>query len=292
MHPSPMCSSRTNRWRTLATRAVSAGFTMLVGFGVAMAGQPTPQADYVVGPQDVVRVTVFDEPDLSGLHTVDTTGVITVGFIGRVMVEGLTLREIQEEVAKRLRDGFLLNPQVSTEIQEYREQSVYVLGEVVSPGIYQHSGNLSLIEVISMAGGLTAQAGTELQIVRPSANAAAAEPAASGDVPENEVISVSLDDILTASSALVTLRDGDRVNVPKAAVFFVTGQVSAPGSYVWTPGITVEQAIALAGGYTNRGSDRGIRVRRMVDGEQVEVGVEENDVVQPEDTVYIRPRRF
>ena len=72
----------------------------------------------------------------------------------------------------------------------------------------------------------------------------------------------------------------------------MTGQVSAPGSYVWTPGITVEQAIALAGGYTNRGSDRGIRVRRMVDGEQVEVGVEENDVVQPEDTVYIRPRLF
>ncbi len=263
-----------------------------LGMGGAASGQPTGPADYVVGPQDVVQVTVFDEPDLSGPYTVDVSGAITLNFIGRVLVEGLTLREIQREVADRLSGGFLINPQVSTEIQNYRSRSVYVLGQVVNPGIYQHSGNLSLIEVLAQAGGVTAQAGNELQIVRPAEDAATGVPSVSADESQNEVISVSLDEIRTGRSALLTLQDGDRVNVPKAAVFFVTGQVSASGSYVWTKGITVEQAIALAGGYTSRGSDRGIRVRRTVDGEKVEVDVREDDVVQPEDTIYIRPRRF
>ncbi len=281
---------RWPRWRGL--RVLAGALSVLVAGAVGAAwGQPTAAAGYVVGPEDVVKVTVFGEDELSGRHLVDVGGTMTVGLIGRVTVKGLTLREIEQEITKRLANGFLINPQVTAEIEEHREQSVVVLGEVAMPGIYPHSGNLSLIELLAKAGGVTAQAGTKLQIVRPlvhpGTGLSSVDPAS-----EPEVITIRLDEIRTGSLALVMLRDGDRVNVPRAAVFFVTGQVASPGFYVWTEGMTVEQAIALAGGYTARGSSRGIRVRRMVDGERVEVRIEERDVVQPDDTVHVRPRLF
>ncbi len=105
-----------------------------------------------------------------------------------------------------------------------------------------------------------------------------------------EVTTTSLDDILTGRVTL-TLHDGDTVNIPGAPTIFVTGQVSSPGRFVWEEGMTVEQAIALPGGYTNRGSDRGI-VRRRVDGELTTIDVTEADVVEPNDTVRIRPRQL
>ena len=105
-----------------------------------------------------------------------------------------------------------------------------------------------------------------------------------------EVTTTSLDDILTGR-VMLTLLDGDTVNIPGAQTIFVTGQVNSPGRFVWEEGIKVEQAIALSGGYTNRGSDRGI-VRRRVDGELTTIDVTEADVVEPNDTVRIRPRRL
>ena len=88
------------------------------------------------------------------------------------------------------------------------------------------------------------------------------------------------------------LQDGDTIYVPKAETFFVTGHVRSPGSFVWERGITVLQAISLAGGLTDRGSNRGIRLLRIVDGEQEEVSVSLSDPVQPGDTVVIRQRFF
>ena len=105
-----------------------------------------------------------------------------------------------------------------------------------------------------------------------------------------EVTTTSLDDILTGW-VMLTLQDGDTVNIPGAPTIFVTGQVSSSGRFVWEEGMTVEQAIALSGGYTNRGSDRGI-VRRRVDGELTTIDVTEADVVEPNDTVRIRPRQL
>jgi polysaccharide export outer membrane protein len=258
-----------------------------------LSGQQAAPPDYVVGPQDVLQVTVFNEPGMSGVLTVDNEGSINLPLIGRVSVDGLTLRETQDVVTQKLGDGYLVNPQVSVEIDEYRSQNVYVLGEVGRPGIYQLSGNLSLIAVLLEAGGVTAQAGNEVQINRSASGAVSTGPVLPEDGDsEVEVTLVSLEDIRTGRAGNVTLRDGDTVNVPKAATFFVMGQVGSSGSYVWTPGMTVQQAIALAGGYSSRGSDRGIRITRIIDGEPMDVGVNEDDAVLPGDIITIRPRRF
>ena len=266
--------------------------------GVACAGlqlmaQEPARTDYLIGPKDTLKITVFGEDDLSAAYTVDADGSITFPFLGRVSVDGLTLGEIQDEITSRLADGFIVSPQVSSEIGEYRRQSVYVLGEVGNPGIYRLSGNLSLIEVLVNAGGATAQAGNEVHIIRSASGRLSAGPVLrEGDDPEVEVTVVSLEDIRSGRLALVPVRDGDTVNVPRAATFFVTGHVSSPGSYVWIRGMTVRQAIATAGGYTPRGSSRGIRISRMVDDTATEVGVTENDLIQPDDTLTIRARRF
>ena len=278
------------------TPRVAIAVALVIGVacaGLRLGAQQPVGANYLVGPEDTLRITVFNEDDLTGTYAVDLGGNITFPLLGQVSVDGLTLGEIQEEITGQLGDGLLVNPQVSCEIVEYRRQSVYVLGEVGSPGIYRLSGNLTLIEVLVQAGGATAQAGDEVHIIRSASGGAPAGPVLenNGD-PGVEVIRVSLEDIRTGRLALVTVLDGDTVNVPKAATFFVLGQVALPGSYVWSRGMTVQQAIAIAGGYTNRGSNRGIRITRMVDGERTEVGVDEDDPVQPNDTINIRARRF
>ena len=259
--------------------------------GLQLGAQQRESSDYVVGPADKLQITVFDESDLSNSFTVDGDGTITFPLIGRVSVDGRTLREIQDEIIRQLADGFLINPQASVEVVEYRSQSVYVLGEVASPGIYSLSGNLSLLKVLAQAGSTTAQAGNVVQIIRSASNRASTGPVLVGDA-ETEMEEVSLTDIRTGRLGLVTLRDGDTVNVPKAAIFFVTGHVSSPGQFVWVQGMTVRQAIALAGGYTSRGSNRGIRVMREVDGEQAAVNISEDDPVLAGDVVEIRARRF
>ena len=235
-----------------------------------------------------------DAEELSTTYTVDGAGGITFPFVGRVSVDGLTLREIQAEITRQLEDGFLVSPQVSIEIEAYRSQSVFVIGEVARPGIYELRGNLSLIEALADAGGITAQAGNEITISRRVAGHTGTEPLLpeAGDDPAFEVTPYALADLQSGRLALVTLRDGDTVNVAKAPTFYVTGQVTSDGSYVWAEGMTVLEAIALAGGYTARGSNRGLKIDRMIDGERVSLSVNEDDLVQAGDLIQIRTRRF
>lgn len=272
---------------------------MALALAVCLTGLPSTGAqpvsdDYTVGPQDVLSISVFDEPGLSCDCTVGRDGTITFPLLDDpIQVEGLTLRDIQAKITALLRDGYLVNPQVAAEIQAYRSQSVYVLGEVNSPGAYQLQGNLSLINILVQAGGATDQAGNLVQIIHATGGRAGSGPvlAADGD-PEVEVTEVSLDDIRTGRLTQVTLRDGDTINVPRAATFYVTGEVQSPGNYVWMPGMTVRQAVALAGGYTNRGSTRGIKILRLVDDETAEIDVDQDDPVLANDTVQVRRRRF
>ena len=261
--------------------------------GLAVDAQQSSLRDYLVGPQDTLRITVFNEDELSDVYPVDRDGSITFPYIGQVSVNGLTLHGVEVEITRLLADGYLVNPQVTSEIADFRLTVFYVLGEVNTPGQHSLPGNPSLLDALSAAGAITPQAGNEVQIIRSPTGAASAGPVlAQGGDPEVEVTVVSLDELRSGLLARVTVGDGDTVNVLKAATFFVTGEVSSPGPYVWIQGMTVRQAIALASGYTNRGSSRGIKIERMVDDVKMEVGVNEDDLVQPDDTLKIRRRRF
>lgn len=258
--------------------------------------QPVPSVSttYMVGTGDVLTIKVFDEPGLSGNYAIDSDGTITFPFLGRVTLKGKTLREIEESLTAQLREGFVNRAQVSAEVQTFRSRPVYVLGEVRSPGKYTVEGQATLLEVIAKAGSFTPSAGPTLIVQRYKDGMAAAVAAAPADrnSPDTaELIRVDIEDLKNGRfTANVLLMDSDTIIVPAAERYYVSGFVRSPGSFVLRPGMTVAQAIAEAGGLTERGSTRGLKVTRRINGKDVEVDAKMSDLVKPGDTIRVRQR--
>jgi polysaccharide export outer membrane protein len=252
---------------------------------------------YVVGPSDVLGITVYDQPQLSRTYMVQADGSVTVPLIGSVKVGGLSTPEIEKELRKRLADGFLKNPQVSVVVEQYRNQQIFVLGEVRNARTLQFTGSMSMIEALAQVGSLTERAGREAIIVRRPGGAA---PAAAKDIEEAResdkganVIRVDLKELQSGALAEnILLQGGDTIFVPRAETVFVSGHVTTAGEYTIRPGMTVRQVLALAGGVTERGSTGRIQVIRKVDGRERTTSVDLSDVVQPNDTIVVRERFF
>lgn len=255
------------------------------------AQQPSP--DYLVGPQDVLSITVWDQADLSGKFTVEADGSFTFPLIGRVKAGGLTLRAIETEMVKKLADGYFKNPQLTVSVDTYRSQRVFVVGEVRMPGTYTLTGNMSLIEALSRAGSTTPTASTEAIIVHAPEGQAATGPVLPGQTSAAQTVHVDLNALQSGGAVKnVTLRDGDTVFVPRAETIYVFGQVKNPGAYpLQSKETTVMQALSLAGGVTDRGSTGRIKIVRIVGGVKKEVKVKLTDLVQPGDTLVV-PERF
>ena len=249
----------------------------------SQSGQPRQTGEvYVIGPQDSLSIIVTDEADLTNKYRVDTDGTITMPYLNRVPVAGLTLAEAQIKIAQMLQAGYLRNPQVRVEVDQFKSRRVFVSGEVRTPGYVTMAGTtMTLLEALALAGSPTQNASNEIKVVHPS------KP---GEMP-NEPITVNRKD-LELGRADITLQDGDIINVPIAQRFFISGFVKNTGYYVLDSGTTVSQAIVLAGGLTERGSDRRIKVGRMVKGKMVDLPAELTDKVLPNDEIKIPSRIF
>jgi polysaccharide export outer membrane protein len=245
---------------------------------------PATPSSYRIGAQDQLLITVADEAELTGKFRVDNDGSFIFPYLGRLAAAGKTLAELQAALTRELANGYLKNPQVRVEVDQYKSQSVFVSGEVRSPGKITMAGStMTLLEALGQAGSPTPTASTEIVITR-----RAADP----NAPMQE-IRVNRREVETGRAAQdFYLRDGDVIFVPRAETFYISGLVRNPGSYVLDPGMTVEQAIALAGGLTERGSDRGIVVTRLVNGIGVDLGVTKLEKVHPGDTIKVRGRFF
>lgn len=249
-----------------------------------------PNADYVVGAQDVLKVTVFDEPQLSGTFRVDSDGSFAYPFLGRIKAFGETLRSIETELTKRLSDGYVRRPQVAIEVEQYRSRSIFVVGEVRTPGKYPLSSHMTLIEALAQAGSTTTNASSEVLVMHP-VSAGSADGALVPGARDVNTTRVNLAD-LQAGHLIdnVVLHEGDTIFVPKAEKFYVTGHVKSPGAFTFERGMTVLQALSLAGGLSEKGSNRGIKVVRVVNGKRQEIGVKLEDVILPNDTLVVRQR--
>src|SRR5688572_2625389 len=178
----------------------------------ATVGTTTRAPDYTLGVQDSVKVTVFDEPQLSGTYRVDGDGAFAYPFLGvRITAAGRTLREVEAEITKRLIDGYVRRPQVMMEVEQYRSRYVFVVGEVRSPSKVALTGQMTLIEALAQAGYLTPNAGSEIVVTRSSAADAA---------PDARTQRVRLADVLSGR-ATVALLEGDTISVARAERFFV-----------------------------------------------------------------------
>ena len=239
---------------------------------------------YVIGPQDNLSIIVTDENDLTGKYRVDSDGTISMPYLQRVSVAGLSLAEAQAKITQLLQKDYIRNPQVRVEVDQIKARSVIVNGEVRNPGKVSLPGTtISLLEALILAGSPTTNAANEVIVIHP--------PKA-GDA-QTDPITVNRKDLeLGRAGRDVVLQDGDIVNVPQAKRFYISGFVKNPGYYVLDTGTTVSQAIVLAGGLNDRGSDRRIRVSRQVNGKTVELPIELDDRVQPNDEIKIRSRIF
>jgi polysaccharide export outer membrane protein len=251
-------------------------------------------ASYIVGPNDVLTITVFNQPQLSGKFAVESDGTMAFPLLGRVAVGGLSIPAVEDQVRRRLAGGYVKDPHVSVTMETYRSQQVFVVGEVQRPGSLQFTGTMTLIEALARAGSTTERAGMEAVIVRSRMGGSAA-PAIppSADASNAETIRVNLQSLQTGTlSQNIALRPGDTIFVPRAETVFVLGQVKTSGEYMLRRAMTVRQVVALAGGITERGSTRRIQVIRQVNGKEVTISVNLQTVVQPGDTVVVRDRLF
>jgi polysaccharide export outer membrane protein len=261
------------------------------------ATQPPPaQPNYQIGPQDELRVTVFDAEGLTGVYRVDDDGFISFPLLGRIPVGGTTLGATQEKIRTMLMNGYIRNPQVRVDVQEYKSQSIFVSGEVRAPAELRMTGGMTLLKALAQAGSPMSSASSELTIARQKKPAPGAPappvPGGPGSPDATEIIRVNWRDLQTGRASDIALQDGDVIFIPKAQTFFIQGYVRNGGSYVLEPGTTVEQAIALAGGLTERGTNRGIKATRTVNGKPVEVSLSLSDKVQAGDVISIKQRLF
>ncbi|MEO8256961.1 MAG: polysaccharide biosynthesis/export family protein [Acidobacteriota bacterium] len=251
--------------------------------------------DYIVGANDVLTITVFDQPQLTGRYIVQADGTFTFPLLGRLKAGGLSMQALENELRNRLATGgFLKQPQVGVSVEQYRSQQIFVMGEVRQPGALPFTGSMSIIEALAKAGSTTERAGLEAVILR-SVNGAPPDAAAielAKSAKEPGTIRVNLQNLQGALSQNIELRAGDTIFVPRAESVFVSGQVRSVGEYVIRKGMTVRQLLTLAGGVTERGSVRRIQIIRSVNGVDTTIGATLQDTVQAGDTVVVREGFF
>ena len=281
---------RDNRHRFLSV-TIWALVAVLV-LSLPRAGWAQSAGDYVIGAQDVLSIAVFDQADLGGKYAVELDGSFTFPLVGRVQAGGLTIRNFEGELKKKLAEGFFKNPQVTVAIEQYRSQRVFVTGEVRSPGAYALTGDMTLIEALAKAGSTTPNASEEVVVVRGSRGADG--PAAIDAASDKEILRFNLKDLQSGHSSVrnIDLRDGDTIYIARAELVYVFGEVKNPASYPIKTDTTVLQALSLAGGVTPNGAMNRTKIIRVIDGGKKEISVKLTEIVQPGDTIMVPERYF
>jgi polysaccharide export outer membrane protein len=258
---------------------------------------PSSGSDYQVGPGDVLEVTVYDNPELSRIPTVQTNGGITYPLLGEIQVAGLTVSEVQRKITNLLAKDYLVNPQVEVKVREYQSQFVSVVGEMNSPGRKPLRGRTRLIDVLTEAGGFTPRASGEVLITR-------TDGTFDGDKKTLVVrLSASASPTLQDTVNLeLPLRNGDIITASPKYFVTVDGEVNRPGRYAVESDLTVTGALSLAGGLTRFGSNT-VKVRRTdaqsgkaslieVDLKAVRNGKKPDVRLQPNDVLSVSRRIF
>ena len=221
----------------------------------AVAAQHSAQAlkDYVLGSGDVVKITVFQNPDLAVETRVSENGSITYPLIGSVAVGGLSTSTVEKRIARLLKDGgFLIDPQVTVMIEQIHGNEVAALGQFTHPGRFPlETTQMRLSDLIAQAGGI-AQSGSDIVIL-------------SGTRDGHSIwrqIDVGNMFVHNKMDADVILQAGDVLFVDRYPLLYIYGEVQRPGSYRVERDMTLVQALAAGGGLTTRGTQRGVRIKR------------------------------
>ncbi len=248
----------------------------------ASAGHPLLE----LGPGDEVDMRVFGQSDMNGVMYVADDGTIHIPLAGAVHVAGLSPSQAALRVETALEKGqYLIDPHVTITLVKSRSQQVSVLGQVHAPGIYTVESNTTLLDLLAQAGGTTEDGSSTVVILR------------AGPDGKLQRLQVNLGGLaqrgVAPEAAEIKMRGGDQIYVPRAAVFYVTGNVHEPARYRLDADMTVLQAISRAGGITDMGSIHRIVIKRQEYGGKYRViSAKLTDKVEPNDIITVRERIF
>lgn len=241
-------------------------------------------AEYLLGSGDLVRITVYGSPDLSNETRVTQEGKLTFPLLGEVSVGGSSVAQSEKTIASMLETGgFLKNAQVNIVVLQFASQQISILGNVSKPGRYPlEQRTSSLVDVLALAGGINpAGADTVTVITRRNGNLLRHE--------------IDVDALFRSGDAFSNLEvaAGDMIYVPRAPVFYVYGEVQRPGAFRLERKMTVAQALAVGGGLTIRGTERGLRIKRRNENSVLEtIGADLGDLLRTDDILFVRESLF
>lgn len=237
-------------------------------------------ADYRIGSDDLLRIAVFEHPELSLDVRVSKTGNITFPLLGEIPVNGLSAHDLEQVLIRKLDEGgFVHRAQASVLITDYQSQKVAVMGQVMKPGQYALTTTSHALDALALAGGpVTGSAADEAMLVRANGSRVTIDlqKMFEGDPGQNP-----------------QLVGGDSIYVPRAPLFYVYGEVQRPGAYRLERNMTVAQAVSAGGGLTPKGSLHGLKVKRKDAGGLLkEISIRERDPLEPDDVLMVRQSWF
>ncbi len=257
--------------------------------------------DYRIGPEDLLEISVFEDEKLNKTVRVSSQGNVSLPLLGVIRVKGLTASELERELRDLLAEKYFQDPHVSVFIKEFRSQRISVIGAVEKPGVFEVSGEKTVLDMLGMAGGLKDGAGQLLFLIRPPETAGEEKPSKSDKEAEDQTpktFIIDLDELLVKGDLALNLPllNGDVINVPASGKIFVGGEVKGPGGFALTKRMTVGQAVTTAGGLTPKADGAETKIFRfseaaggkeilsvnlynIVKGDAQDIYLKENDIV-------------
>lgn len=241
-------------------------------------------AGSLLGPGDLVKITVFRNPDLTTETRVSENGTLTFPLIGLVPVQRANTTDVERRIAQMLRSGgYVAEPQVNVTVLEFRSAQIAVLGQVNRPGRYPLEGApRKITDLLATAGGITQQGADAITVVIWREG-------------KERHVDIDLSEMFESRKMIddIRLSGGDVIYVPRAPVFYIYGEVQKAGQYRLERDMTVLQTLAAGGGLTNRATQRGIRLhRRGPNGTTIELSPQLNDRIRPDDVIFVRESLF
>jgi polysaccharide export outer membrane protein len=252
---------------------------LVLAGAAALAGA----AEVPLGAGDMVRISVHGNPDLSLETRVSESGAITFPLVGNVAVGGLSVAAAEKKIGGLLESGgYLKKAQVNIVVSLLASQQVSVLGQVNRPGRYPVDGKRSVLDMLALAGGISAEGGDTVSLVRTQG----------GKTVRNAIDVIQM--VRTgALDANFDVAGGDMLYVERAPRFYIVGEVQRPGAFRVERQMTVLQALSAGGGLTPRGSHNGLTItRKDAAGKPVTFEVKHSDLVQVDDVITVRESWF
>ena len=266
-----------------------------------MSSKRRSAQDYKIGPEDLIEITVFEDEKLNKTVRVSSQGNVSLPLIGLQSVKGLTSNQLEKEIRDLLAQKYFHDPHISVFIKEYHNQRISIMGAVIKPGVYDVTGQKTVLDVLSLAGGLRDDAGRLLFLIR----AASQEGEGKKETKESEdeqlkTFTANLEDLLLKGDLRLNfaLAHGDVINIPPGGKVFVGGFVVKPGGFPLSKDMTLTQSIASAGGLLPKADGSETRVFRFsgkgqeketltFDVDSIHKGKEPDPYLKENDIVYV-----